>query len=55
MSDKVSAETKDKVEKAKAGLKDGSFHPWKGPVVGQDGKVTAPSTWRSGPKLEPGV
>ena len=39
LSDKVSPEAKAAVEKAKAGLKDGSFHPWKGPVVGQDGKT----------------
>ena len=38
ISDKVPAETKDKVEKVKAGLKDGSFVIWKGPIVGQDGK-----------------
>ena len=38
LSDKVPAEIKAKVDAAKAGLKDGSFHPWKGPVVGQDGK-----------------
>jgi len=38
ISDKVPADVKDKVAKAKAGLADGSFHPWKGPVVGQDGK-----------------
>jgi basic membrane protein A and related proteins len=39
ISDKVSAETKAAVDKAKAGLKDGSFHPWKGPVVDQSGKT----------------
>ena len=39
ISDKVSPETKAAVEKAKAGLKDGSFHPWKGPVVDQAGKT----------------
>jgi len=39
ISDKVSAETKAAVEKAKAGLKDGSLHPWKGPVVDQAGKT----------------
>ncbi len=39
VSDKVSAETKAAVEKAKTGLKDGSFHPWKGPITGQDGKT----------------
>jgi basic membrane protein A len=38
VSDKVPAEVKAKVDKARAGLKDGSFHPWTGPVVGQDGK-----------------
>jgi simple sugar transport system substrate-binding protein len=39
ISDKVSAETKAAVDKAKAGLMDGSFHPWKGPVVDQSGKT----------------
>ncbi len=39
ISDKVPAEVKAKVEAAKAGLKDGSFHPWKGPVVDQAGKT----------------
>lgn len=38
MSDKVPAETKEQIEKIKAGLKDGSFAIWKGPIVGQDGK-----------------
>jgi basic membrane protein A and related proteins len=38
VSDKVPAEIKAKVDAARAGLKDGSFHPWKGPIVGQDGK-----------------
>ena len=38
ISDKVPAETKAAVEKIKAGLKDGSFSIWKGPIVGQDGK-----------------
>ena len=39
ISDKVPADAKAAVEKAKAGLKDGSFHPWKGPVVDQAGKT----------------
>jgi basic membrane protein A and related proteins len=39
MSDKIPAETRAQVDKIKAGLKDGSFHPWRGPVVNQDGKV----------------
>jgi simple sugar transport system substrate-binding protein len=38
ISDKVPAEIKAKVEAAKAGLKDGSFVIWKGPIVGSDGK-----------------
>jgi basic membrane protein A and related proteins len=38
VSDKVPADVKAKVDAARAGLKDGSFHPWKGPIVGQDGK-----------------
>ena len=38
INDKVPAETKAQVEKIKAGLKDGSFNLWKGPIVGQDGK-----------------
>ena len=38
INDKVPAETKAKVDKVKAGLKDGSFAIWKGPIVGQDGK-----------------
>ena len=38
ISDKVPAETKAQVEKLRAGLKDGSFSTWKGPIVGQGGK-----------------
>ena len=38
INDKVPAELKAKVEKVKAGLKDGSFVIWKGPIVGSDGK-----------------
>jgi basic membrane protein A len=38
ISDKVPADLKEKVEKVKAGLKDGSFAIWKGPIVGTDGK-----------------
>jgi simple sugar transport system substrate-binding protein len=38
ISDKVPAEIKTKVEAVKAGLKDGSFVIWKGPIVGSDGK-----------------
>ena len=38
VSDAVPAEVKAKVDAVKAGLKDGSFAIWKGPIVGQDGK-----------------
>ncbi|MBI5269847.1 MAG: BMP family ABC transporter substrate-binding protein [Burkholderiales bacterium] len=38
VSDAVPAEVKAKVDTIKAGLKDGSFSIWKGPIVGQDGK-----------------
>lgn len=38
ISDKVPADIKAKVETVKAGLKDGSFAIWKGPIVGQDGR-----------------
>jgi basic membrane protein A and related proteins len=38
ISDKVPAELKTKVETVKAGLKDGSFSIWKGPIAGNDGK-----------------
>ena len=38
VSDAVSADAKEQLEKVKAGLKDGSFVIWKGPILGQDGK-----------------
>jgi simple sugar transport system substrate-binding protein len=38
ISDKVPADVKAKVEAAKAGLKDGSFVIWKGPITSNDGK-----------------
>lgn len=38
ISDKVPADIRAKVDAVKAGLKDGSFQIWKGPIVGQDGK-----------------
>ncbi|GLS14563.1 MULTISPECIES: BMP family ABC transporter substrate-binding protein [Hydrogenophaga] len=38
VAEDVPAETKAKIDEIKAGLKDGSFHIWKGPIAGQDGK-----------------
>ncbi|RZL32515.1 MAG: BMP family ABC transporter substrate-binding protein [Rubrivivax sp.] len=38
IADDVPAETKAKVEQVKAGLKDGSFSIWKGPIVDNTGK-----------------
>jgi simple sugar transport system substrate-binding protein len=34
----VPEDTKKRVDEIRAGLKDGSFVIWKGPIVGQDGK-----------------
>lgn len=38
VAEDVPAEVKAKVEEVKAGLKAGTFHIWKGPLAGQDGK-----------------
>jgi len=38
IADSVPAEAKEAVAKVKAGLKDGSFVIWKGPLLGQDGQ-----------------
>ncbi len=38
ISDKVPADLKAKVDAVKAGLKDGCFVIWKGPITGNDGK-----------------
>ncbi|AKJ28036.1 BMP family ABC transporter substrate-binding protein [Caldimonas brevitalea] len=38
VSDKVPADAREAVEKVKAGLKDGSFSIWKGPIADQSGK-----------------
>ena len=38
IAEDVPAEIRTKVETVKAGLKDGSFSIWTGPIVGQDGK-----------------
>jgi basic membrane protein A and related proteins len=38
IAEDVPADIKAKVDTIKAGLKDGSFHPWTGPIVDQGGK-----------------
>ena len=38
IAEDVPAETKEKVEEIKKGLKDGSFAIWKGPIVDNTGK-----------------
>ena len=38
LADDVPAEAKARIEEVKKGLKDGTFHLWKGPITGQDGK-----------------
>jgi basic membrane protein A len=38
IAEDVPAETKAKIDEIKAGLKDGSFSIWKGPIMGSDGK-----------------
>ena len=38
IADDVPADTKARIDEIKAGLKAGTFHIWKGPIMGQDGK-----------------
>jgi len=38
LNEAVPAETREQIDKVKAGLKDGTFAIWKGPILGQDGK-----------------
>ncbi len=38
VAEDIPAEIKAKVDTVRAGLKDGSFHPWTGPIVDQSGK-----------------
>lgn len=57
MAADVPADVKDKVEKVKAGLKDGSFVIWKGPIVDNAGKTVlekdkaADDEWLGGVKF----
>jgi len=38
LNEAVPAETREQIDKVRAGLKDGTFSIWKGPILGQDGK-----------------
>jgi len=42
LNDKVPADVAKQVEEAKAAIIDGSFHPFQGPIRGQDGEVKVP-------------
>jgi basic membrane protein A and related proteins len=55
ISDKVPADLKDKVEKVKAGLKDGSFEIWKGPITSNDGKEVVASGTTADDKFLGGI
>lgn len=55
VSAKVPEETKQKVEAVKAGLKDGSFAIWKGPIVDQAGKEVLKAGEKADDKFLGGV
>ena len=55
ISDKVPADLKAKVEKVKAGLKDGSFAIWKGPITGADGKTVVANDVAADDKFLSGI
>ncbi|MEO6410554.1 MAG: BMP family ABC transporter substrate-binding protein [Burkholderiaceae bacterium] len=55
LADDVPADIKKKVEDVKAGLKDGSFVIWKGPLVGNDGKEMLPAGSNADDKFLGGV
>jgi simple sugar transport system substrate-binding protein len=55
ISDKVPADIKTKVETVKAGLKDGSFVIWKGPIASNEGKEMLASGSNADDKFLGGV
>ena len=55
ISSKVPAELKAKVDTVKAGLKDGSFVIWKGPIAGQDGKERVAAGTNADDKFMSGI
>jgi simple sugar transport system substrate-binding protein len=55
LSDKVPAEVKAKLDQVKAGLKDGSFHPWTGPIADQAGKEVLAKDTKADDKFLSGI
>ena len=55
ISDKVPADLRAKVEKVKAGLKDGSFVIWKGPITSNDGKEVVAAGTNADDKFMGGI
>ena len=55
ISEKVPADIKTKVEAVKAGLKDGSFVIWKGPITSNDGKEMLPAGSNADDKFLGGI
>jgi basic membrane protein A and related proteins len=55
ISDAVPAEVKAKVDAVKAGLKDGSFHPWTGPILDQSGKEVLAKDVKADDKFLSGI
>ncbi len=55
LSDQVPAPIKTRLETVKAGLKDGSFTIWKGPITGNDGKEVIASGTTADDKFLSGI
>ena len=55
ISDKVPADIKAKVDSVKAGLKDGSFVIWKGPIASNDGKEVVAAGTNADDKFMGGI
>ena len=55
ISDKVPADVKAKVDAVKAGLKDGSFVIWKGPITSNDGKEVVAAGTNADDKFMGGI
>ncbi|MCV2353367.1 BMP family ABC transporter substrate-binding protein [Paucibacter sp. B2R-40] len=55
IAEAVPADTRAQIDKIKAGLKDGSFAIWKGPIIGQDGKEVVKKGEQADDKFLSGV